>query len=309
MKVEKRFFYIKNRQNVIGPFTPEQISGMLRKHLLSHNDLISENRIAWKTVKEVFFPDTEVSPEPPREPDLLKKVEATPEPLEKKIEKTAAEKKPLMILPGVISLPDPVCATIALLWNSPRHLQHLYIMLTDTDPILKKRDRTYSLLTLGALLFMVFLLFISLTFVMVPELCGKLSLMLILLFIGSNLLLFLESLLLSAAAKLPQLLELPLVILLIEVYCFGIFTAGLPVCGLFAGGISACPWYWHLPVWLTAASIVIGSIGNLACGMFYLNRRVFNFKRINMVWVVILFVFQFLALFFTGWAACRSICN
>lgn len=326
--MRKKLLYIKNGKQISGPFSQAQLDRMRQKGLLTAGDVISDNRISWKSVEDFFAPpqpeeslQPEKTPLPEKSPETesadIIKLQQNNQPLpppslrlfepeddDKKIE--PEKEKNLRILP------DPISAAIAMCWNAPGQLAKFYLsrrLAAEKDPDKPDRSVKYFSASIVLMLIVIFAVYLALTGFVMPEFFISLGVMPLVLFMAVALLIFVENLFLAFGMKLENMVEAPLMQMQQLFIALPAFVGGLPLYALLIAGINNCPVLLTAAVILYSALILFVSLFNEAAGFWQINYHVFKFKRNVAVALIIMFALQHLAFYLIGFLLYKMIQN
>lgn len=329
----EKLFYVRSGTRISGPFPLHQLLRLKEQRLLESDCLISENKIAWIKLDELFAPQhieppTVSSAEPETLPLSLcaqedlkedkvatESIRETPEFIvEDKEDKSLVLPKPPQKPVEQQLLPDPICATIGLCWAAPSRLGILQLIQKNSESCgTEKKDRNvlYSFSTvfcLTLLLFMATMLCTVLVFkgdwqeynsemakqaLGLTETCG-------ILFLGGALLLLLENLLLAIIANLEKIL--PPFFLAMQFLCIVtcVFMVGTPLWGLYLVGLGSSPAWGKITGWVFSGFAMLFGIINLLRGYIFGCRNIFNFRTGLTVLFSIILTLQVFAIFPAG---------
>lgn len=313
----EKIFYIRHKGQDSGPFPVSHLHRLWDKRLLSPEILISEDRISWLTYPEVFQQTQEQQIFEPAEGPMVISIESElepkpePESVPETIPFSLSESVNVPVVPEPVErlvpqsvIPDPVCATIGLIWNARKQLLNLNTMQQlSVKEHTESADRNlfYSFGTAAALIFLQFLTAFVCTFILTRSQCTPLMMTALIVFPVCVILLLLENLLFAVFAKLQSILAPFFLIMQLVNGATIVFCAGLPLFALYCVGMEQCATWAKWLAYLFSGLVLTGEVVNHAFGYIAGCRKILGFSKGASVALYLFFTLQWLAVFPAGY--------
>lgn len=293
------FYYIKNGENITGPFPAGQLRDMIQNNILPSSIMISENRIYWNSAAKILLNEkdettqtvtfklppekqvvkaqtaVEIIPENPPAPILPAEEPA----LQETVKDDSAEQDSLQ--DKCIIIPNPIYATFSMLYNAPSYLKNMHASIKydytfPTEP--KSSAAQFSLLTVCGCIFIEFVAIFFMMFSMISDKALSFMTCSIMAIMVMGLLLILENICFSAAAKQKKLFDRFVLLMQMQLSSFYAFMVGMVLFAVRETSLKALPLYLQIITILFVLAVSAAGMINMGTGMYYAAKNLFKFK-------------------------------